>query len=194
MTASKNDSGHTAHLEAAIRALADRLTALERTVGQSRASAPAVSDAPTGQTEAATFRYSGSGKIGLDHMSINRRASLETVLTADLGLIGREFAALASPVRLVLLRAMLEGPRTSHQLREVLDAGTVGQLYHHLKELLSAGMVVQPARNLYAIPPSKVVDLCVSLVAATHLASTSHQAPPRPPWPLADDEEPRSAG
>jgi hypothetical protein len=66
----------------------------------------------------------------------------------------------------------------------------VGQLYHHLKELLAVGMVVQPGRNLYAIPESKVVDLCVSVVAATHLASTSHQAPLPPPGPLADDEGP----
>jgi hypothetical protein len=194
LTASKDDSGHTAHLEDEIRALADRLTALERTVGQSTASAPGapptVPDAPAGQSEVATFRYSGSGRIGPVHMRVNRRASLEAVLTADPGLVGREFAALASPVRFVLLRAMLDGPRTSQQLREVLDAGSVGQLYHHLKELLSAGMVIQPGRNLYAIPESKVVDVCLSVVAAIHLASTSHQTPPPPPGPLADDEEP----
>jgi hypothetical protein len=196
VTASEDGSGQTARLEDQIRALTDRLTALEKTVSQN--TTPLATDAigpgapapSAGQPEGATLFYSGAGQIGPFQLNWKRRESLCAVLSADPALVARELAALASPVRVVLLRAMLGGPQTSQQLREMLDAGSAGPLYHHLKELISAGLVIQPERNLYAIPPSKAVTVCVTIMAATHLAETSHQAPPPPPGPLADNDQP----
>lgn len=194
----KDDPRYAAMLEDQIRTLADRLTAVERAVGRSSMpSPPAAGDggtatpgAPVGQAAGAMLRYSGEGQFGSHPLRIFRRESLETVLGADPAVVTREFAALASPVRFTLLRALMDGPLTSQQLREVLDAGSVGQLYHHLKDLLSAGLVTQPARSLYAIPPTKAVAVCVMIMTAIHLAEASHQAPPPPPGPLADTEEP----
>lgn len=194
-----DDPQQAPELEDQIRALTDRLTALERTVSRNgmpaRPATGAVADdsapeAPVGEPGDAVLRYSGEGHFGSHRLRVFRRADLQSVLDVDPGLVTREFAALASPVRLALLRALLDGPLTSLQLREELDAGSVGQLYHHLKDLLAAGLVIQPARNRYAIHPTKVVAVCVLIMAATHLAETSHQVPSPPPGPLADDEDP----
>lgn len=196
MALDNDDPQHSPGLEEQVRALTDRLTALERTVSRKHVPAFLAADAgtkpaaPVGEPGTAILRYSGEGQFGSHPLRVVRGADLQTVLGADPGLVAREFAALASPVRITLLRALLNGPLTSQQLHEELDAGSVGQLYHHLKDLLAAGLVVQPARNRYAIPPSKVVAVCVLMVAAVHLAETSHQAPPPPPGPLADDGDP----
>jgi DNA-binding transcriptional ArsR family regulator len=173
MTASKDGSNHPKQLEDQIRALNDRLAALERAVGENAAlgsgGGPAAPSTPVNPPGGAMLRYSGVGQFGPLHVQIYQQEDLETVLSADPGLVTRAFAALASPVRLMLLRVLLAGPATSQQLRDVLDAGSVGQLYHHLKELLSAGLVIQPNRNVYAIPQGKVVAVCVAVMAATHL-------------------------
>jgi DNA-binding transcriptional ArsR family regulator len=84
--------------------------------------------------------------------------------------VSRVFAALGSPFRILLLRALLNGPRTSQELQAELDVGPAGQLYHHLKELLAAGLVVQQKRGVYAIQDQKAVLLCVAVVVAMRLA------------------------
>ncbi len=144
-----------------------------------------------GEDSEATVGYWGSGRFGPRHMGIRQQAMLSQVLTAEPEAVTRVFAALASPARIVLLRSLIGGPRTSQQLREVLDAPSVGQLYHHLRELLAAGLVVQPSRSVYEIPPSKVIAVCVAVTAATHLTSTSHQLPP-PPIPEEDETPPEA--
>ncbi len=181
MTASEDSSSHPEHPEDQIRILADRLAALERAVGAPATAGPGGSPtalgAPVSPSRGATLRYSGVGQFGPLYVQIFQGEDLETVLSADPGLVTRAFAALASPSRLTLLRALLDGPASSQQLRGVLDAASVGQLYHHLKELLSAGLVFQPRRNVYAIPPGKVVAVCVAVMAAAHLTGAGLPEP-----------------
>lgn len=74
-------------------------------------------------------------------------------------------AALGHPVRLELIRRLLSGAHTTHELAEIPDLGTSGQLYHHLRELQAAGLVVQRRRNDYAVPADRVIA-CLVLVAA----------------------------
>lgn len=74
-------------------------------------------------------------------------------------------AALGHPVRLELIRRLLSGAHTTHELAEIPDLGTSGQLYHHLRELQAAGLVVQRRRNDYAVPADRVIP-CLVLVAA----------------------------
>jgi hypothetical protein len=95
-----------------------------------------------------------------------------------------------------LLRALLNGPRNSQQLRRELDDPSAGQLYHHLRELMAAGLVVQPARSVYAIPRGSQVELCIQIIVAANLTSGSNRYPPQgefdedlPPAP-ADGREP----
>jgi DNA-binding transcriptional ArsR family regulator len=73
--------------------------------------------------------------------------------------------ALGHPVRLELIRRLLTGAHTTHELAEIPDLGTSGQLYHHLRELQAAGLVIQRRRNDYAVPADRVI-LCLVLVAA----------------------------
>lgn len=79
-------------------------------------------------------------------------------------------AALGHPVRLEIVRQLLEGARTSQDLQEIADLGTTGRLYHHLRELQSCGLVVATRRNHYAIPHEKVVPCLVMVAAALELA------------------------
>jgi len=74
-------------------------------------------------------------------------------------------AALGHPVRLELIRRLLAGAHTTHELAEIPDLGTSGQLYHHLRELQAAGLVIQRRRNDYAVPADRVIP-CLVLVAA----------------------------
>jgi hypothetical protein len=74
-------------------------------------------------------------------------------------------AALGHPVRLELIRRLLAGAHTTHELAEIPDLGTSGQLYHHLRELQAAGLVVQRRRNDYAVPADRIIP-CLVLVAA----------------------------
>lgn len=139
--------------------------------------------AGNGNEDGAVLTYSGEGRFGQYQLRIGARATLSAVLDADPDVLAQAFTALASPVRITLLRAMVGGPRNSQQLRDLVDVGSVGQLYHHLRELLAAGLIAQPARSVYAIPQDKVVAICVALTAATHLnpAALKVALPPEVP-------------
>lgn len=75
-------------------------------------------------------------------------------------------AALGSPVRLQILREVLNGASTAAALVESLDTGTSGQIYHHLKELTANGWLVSERRAVYQVPTARIVPLLAILVAA----------------------------
>ncbi len=80
--------------------------------------------------------------------------------------LSHTFAALGSPLRLTLLRELLQGPKTSQQIQEALGVSSAGQLYHHLKELLAVGLIEQKSRNLYSLPLRNTIPFLVLLIAA----------------------------
>jgi ArsR family transcriptional regulator, arsenate/arsenite/antimonite-responsive transcriptional repressor len=80
-------------------------------------------------------------------------------------------AALGSPLRLVLVKALLQAPRTNQQLQEISGIGSPGQLYHHLKELISSGVIEQHSRNLYRVNPSKLVPILTIFAAVLDIGS-----------------------
>jgi DNA-binding transcriptional ArsR family regulator len=75
-------------------------------------------------------------------------------------------AALAHPVRLELLKMILQGKRTSHELQALEGLGTTGQLYHHLKELQSAGWLKAQSRGTYRVVAERVIPLLAIVLAA----------------------------
>ncbi|GAA2409140.1 helix-turn-helix domain-containing protein [Actinomadura vinacea] len=75
-------------------------------------------------------------------------------------------SALAHPVRLLLLREILCGARTTAELAAHERLGTTGQLYHHLRQLVAAGWLRTTARGQYAVPGERVVPLLTVLAAA----------------------------
>ncbi len=74
-------------------------------------------------------------------------------------------AALAHPVRLSILKAILCGQRDTQALQALPEMGTTGQLYHHLKELESAGWIRQPRRGQYILLAERVVPLLAIMAA-----------------------------
>lgn len=74
-------------------------------------------------------------------------------------------AAVAHPVRLLLLRILLDGPRTVAELGEHERLGTSGQTYHHLRQLVGAGWLRTVARGRYGVPAERVVPLLTAIAA-----------------------------
>jgi DNA-binding transcriptional ArsR family regulator len=93
------------------------------------------------------------------------------LLALDVEPLAQVLAALGSPQRLLLVRAMLDGPRSSHQLQEALGIASAGQLYHHLKELLATGIIEQRGRSVYRLAARNVVPYLVALALAYDLRS-----------------------
>ena len=94
---------------------------------------------------------------------------LETahLLDVDWSRFADSLAALGHPVRLAILRAVLDGTETVTGLAEDLGSGTTGQIYHHVHQLTAAGWLAPHARSRHRIPPARVIPLLAILTAAT---------------------------
>lgn len=76
------------------------------------------------------------------------------------------FAALGHPVRLELLRHILNGTHTTAELADIDGLGTTGQLHHHLRQLVAAGWVRQSGRGSYEVPAARIVPLLAGVLGA----------------------------
>ena len=85
-------------------------------------------------------------------------------------------AALGNPVRLRLLRAVLEGRGRTAELAELPDVGSTGSLYHHLRELVVAGWLTVAGKAAHRIPGERIVPLLV-ILAASDALKTAEVAP-----------------
>ncbi|TAG80090.1 MAG: ArsR family transcriptional regulator [Betaproteobacteria bacterium] len=88
-----------------------------------------------------------------------------TLLASDWSVAHAPLAALAHPIRLLVLKALIEGKRDTQSLASLPDMGTTGQLYHHLKELEAAGWIRQPRRGEYIVLAERVIPLLAILSA-----------------------------
>lgn len=93
------------------------------------------------------------------------------VIASDWTLANAPLAALAHPIRLLVLKALIEGERDTQSLAALPDMGTTGQLYHHLKELEAAGWIRQPRRGEYIVLAERVIPL-FAILAACEVANT----------------------
>lgn len=181
---SKDDERLSA-LEQAVASLHERLIAVEANVNTS--SVPPVSSIPS--TDSGTLHlmqsrqgfpyeqdgssgaviYAGAARIAEAQYSWQMERpvpGLLQLLEGEPEMLSHTFAALGSPVRLMLLRELLQGPKTGQQIQEATGISSAGQLYHHLKELLAAGLIEQKSRNLYLLPPRNMIPFLVLLAAA----------------------------
>ncbi|GIW35650.1 helix-turn-helix transcriptional regulator [Meiothermus sp.] len=88
------------------------------------------------------------------------------LLSAPWAEVAETLAALGHPLRLEILRAVLNGQSNTQDLQHLAEIGTTGQLYHHLKELQGAGWLKVGKRGTYAVPPERIIPLLVILSAA----------------------------
>lgn len=162
-------------LEQRVAELERRLNALE----QERRAAPRASDGDLWALEGFKERLAEAGAddggvlfTGSVRLPTQERyawqygALTEDLLGADWSEAAESFAALGSPVRLRLLREILDGRRTAAALAELDGLGTTGQIYHHLRQLTATGWLHSLDRGSYGVPASRVVPLLVVLTAA----------------------------
>jgi DNA-binding transcriptional ArsR family regulator len=145
-------------VEQAIRDLRARVAVLE---GDDPQQDEAVDD-PAGSVS-----YSGDARFGDDRLAWKRVHRVGDLLTLDESVLARQLTALASPVRIRILRELSSGALQTAELQARLDEPSAGQLYHHLRELLAAGLVTQPRRSLYEVPDRAVIPL-LALIACAH--------------------------
>lgn len=168
--------------DARLRAIEDRLTALEQ---QPAGSAGAPADLPAPErfwllhalaAEAAELpggavAYGGQVRLPSgEEYAWQRTHAADEVRSAtpeDDDALAATLSALAHPVRLRLLREVLSGTTTTAALAALPGLGTSGQLHHHLRQLTTAGWLRTAGRGSYAVPPERVVPLHVVLAAVS---------------------------
>ncbi len=93
-------------------------------------------------------------------------ADAAAMIDGDWSELAESIAALAHPVRLALVRAVLSGTSAAADLGAMEGFGTSGQLYHHLRTLVSGGWLRSPSRGHYEVPETRVIPLLVLLAAS----------------------------
>lgn len=78
--------------------------------------------------------------------------------------IADNLTAIAHPVRLKLLQAILYGATTAKELGSLPEMGSSGQVYHHLRTLTAAGWLQTQLGGTYQIPPARIIPLLVILM------------------------------
>jgi len=188
-----------AELEQAIRDLQDRVAALEHEHEPKRSrrrprpelglvdaldaldALGELTEPPAGPgAPAGTIAYAGVAQFGADRLAWQMIHSVPDLLALDEDRVARQLAAMASPVRLRILRELAAGPLQTHDLQERLGEPSAGQLYHHLRELLATGLVNQPRRSVYEVPDRAAIPLLALLACASDLATETPAEPEMP--------------
>ncbi|HEY7417431.1 MAG TPA: winged helix-turn-helix domain-containing protein [Ktedonobacteraceae bacterium] len=131
------------------------------------------------------LNYRGVAQLASRRYQFQRQRSLPTVFDAAPEPLAQLFAALGNPHRIVILRTLWDGPRSSQSLQEAVGMSSTGQLYHHLKELQAAGLIIQQGGRDYDLAPAKRILICLALAIAADLMTENQKKEPLP-----DHEEP----
>ena len=107
----------------------------------------------------------GAVDVGAGHLEYQWARPTEHLLEVDWQQHADSIAALGHPLRMAILRRLLDGERTVAQLVEELDLGSTGVAYHHLSALQSGGWVHSPRRGAWDLPTPRVVPLLTILIA-----------------------------
>ena len=90
----------------------------------------------------------------------------DDVLDVDPDVTAQSLAALAHPVRIRILTAVLRGVQTVAALSHELDITASGQAYHHVHQLTAQGWLSTVSRGHYEVPVARVVPALVILAAS----------------------------
>lgn len=118
----------------------------------------------------------GSGALGYEgdvrlhgQVAWTIRYSPAAVLDLPAAPTAEVLAALGHPVRLALVRRLLEGPASAAELQDAGGLSSTGQVYHHLRALTGARVVEQDGRA-FRVPTTGVVPLLTMMLAAGDVA------------------------
>lgn len=182
-------------LEQALRDLQARVEALEQApaspaserrgrvsldLGLIEALSELTKPSPDPASPAGTVTYAGVVELGEERLAWQMVHSLPDLLARDETALARLLAAVASPVRIRILREVAGGPLQTHELQQRLDEPSAGQLYHHLRELLAAGLLTQPRRSVYELPARAVIPVAALLACAHDLVTHEPSEPEAP--------------
>ena len=109
--------------------------------------------------------YTGSVDIGVGHVEYQWDRHTDDILDADGAVRAERVAALGHPVRLAMLRLLLDAEHTVAQLVDELELASTGVAYHHLNQLQAASWVASPKRGVWAVPVSRIVPLMTIIIA-----------------------------
>ena len=109
--------------------------------------------------------YAGSVEVGAGHVEYQWGRPTEHLLAADWAEHAETVAALGHPLRLAILRRLVDGEHTVAQLVDELALASTGVAYHHLSALQSGGWVHSPRRGAWELPAPRVVPLLTILIA-----------------------------
>lgn len=109
--------------------------------------------------------YTGAVETGLGRAEYQWARPTEFLLEADWAELAETVAALGHPLRLAILRRLLDREHTVAQLVDELELASTGVAYHHLSALQTGGWVSSPRRGSWTIPASRVVPL-LAIIAA----------------------------
>lgn len=109
-----------------------------------------------------------AGKVQLEDgpVSWQQECHADEILRNDWSSNCEAFAALGSPVRLELLRYIINGTHRTADLATLDMLGTSGQLHHHLRQLVSTGWLQVTTRGYYEVPATRVVPLMACIIAS----------------------------
>lgn len=126
--------------------------------------------------ERGSVLYAGDATIAHGSYRWQMERPVPGLLAIPDELIARTLAAVASPIRVRLLKSVLRGAHEVAALQDALGGVSTGQLYHHLKELTAVGLLVQRARGRYEVSARNVVPLLAVIAAAYDLAGSGDQS------------------
>ncbi|TCO65526.1 ArsR/SmtB family transcription factor [Actinocrispum wychmicini] len=153
-------------VEERLAALEDRVAALEGRKSVDPAKFWALTGLRERLPDSGGVLFTGAVSLPTgEYYEWQQEAMAEDQFDRDWSDLSGVLAALGHPVRLLLLKEILKGARSTAELQEHESLGTTGQLYHHLRQLVAAGWLRAAGRGQYAVPGSRVVPLLVVLAA-----------------------------
>lgn len=111
--------------------------------------------------------YAGTFPVGDGGYRWQYGLPTASILDGDFADAAPTLSALAHPVRLTLLQAVLAGTHQTAELSALPGIGTSGQVYHHLNQLAAAGWLRSPRRGRWEVPGERTIPLLALLMAAT---------------------------
>jgi DNA-binding transcriptional ArsR family regulator len=134
------------------------------------------------------YHRTGTGEDATEYVWATPGISTDDVLAMDDDRNVKVLAALAHPVRLRMMKAILQQPGTAAELRERLGLTSTGQTYHALNLLQNGGMVTQQADGTYTAVNDKASGFLVLLGGLYNLTERDY-APAFADIDLDDEEE-----
>lgn len=109
--------------------------------------------------------FAGAVDVGAGNLEYQWGRPTEHLLATDWAEHAETVAALGHPLRLALLRRLLDGEHTVAQLVDELELASTGVAYHHLSALQGGGWVTTPRRGSWALATPRVVPLLAIITA-----------------------------